>query len=281
MPSDLEKVSILVLSMKYVIAYIIGFLFSQSLLAQVNIHKVWIGEHHEYLDLRNGDTIIFASPGQVTKAIYHYDKEILSIPKSYTTTGATIAHMDDNAYRVINITNNLLELQAIDNAGQENSTLFRGQKQMVFTESTTVFNNSNKPFHFQKLYYEYHEWYTRLVTKILIDSIGIVYYTYGNHAQDDTSNKEYPKKGQLTKGQLNALITILKTSDINNFPSGYGNSGNANSILLGFYFNGMKVMSRGNVHLFPYLHRNLLEYLQGIPNTIILTQQYNPVIMGF
>jgi hypothetical protein len=267
--------------MKYVLAFVIGFMLSNSLLAQVNIHKVWIGEHHEYLDLRNSDTAIFASPGQVTKAIYHYENDVLRFPKSHPTTGSTIAYVDENAYKVINVTNSLLELHAIDNAGRQNNTLFQEQTKMVFTDSAIVLKVLNKPFHFQKLYYEYGEWYTRLVTKILIDSTGVVYHTHGNHAPDDTSNIEYPKKGQLTKAQLNELITILKTSDLNNFPSGYGNSGNANSIALGFYFNNSKVVSRGNVQLFPYLHRKLFEYLQNIPNSTILKQEYNAVRMGF
>ena len=280
MPSDLEKLSILALPMKYVIAFAFVFLWSHALFAQVTIHKVWIGEHHEYLDLRKNDTILFASPGQPTTAIYHYEKNILSIPRSYPATGNSPAHQDDNAYKVVTVTDNLLELHAIDNAGRENNTLFKGQTQIVFTDSATVFKNSNSPFRFQKLYYEHHEWYTRLVTKILIDSTGDVYYTYGNHAPEDTSNKEYPKKGQLTKTQLNELITILKKSDLSNIPTGYGNSGNANSIVLAFYYNNTKVISRGNINLFPYLHLNLLEFLQRVPNSVVLTQQYKPVIIG-
>jgi hypothetical protein len=266
--------------MKYVLAFVIGFLVPNSLMAQGNIHKIWIGEHHEYLDLRNSDTAIFASPGQVTQSVYHYEKDMLRFPKSYSTTGTTIAHVDENAYKVINATNGLLELHAIDNADRQNNTLFKEQTKMVFTDSAILFKNSTKPFHFQKLYYEYGEWYTRLFTKILIDSTGVVYYTRGNHAPDDTSNIEYPKKGQLTKAQLNELITILKTSDLHNFPTGYGNSGNANSVALCFYFNNTKVVSRGNVNLFPYLHRKLFEYLQNIPNSTFLKQEYNAVRMG-
>lgn len=267
--------------MKYLLLVILTTVLWYSALAQGNIHKVWIGEHHEYLDLRDTTIVLFANPGQSTRAIYHYEKNTLSIPRAYLATVSSSAHKDDNAYKVVTVTDNLLELHAIDNAGRENNTLFQGQKQMVFIDSATVFKNSTQPFLFQKLYYEYHEWYTGLITKILIDSTGVVYYNYGNHASDDTSNKEYPKTGLLTKAQLNEFVTILKTSDLNNIPTGYGNSGNANSVALGVYFNNAKVVSRGNIHLFPYLHLNLLEFLQRIPNSIVLTQQYNPVIMGF
>jgi hypothetical protein len=237
--------------------------------------------HHEYLDLRASDTASYASPGQITKAIYQYSNDTLRLPKTYQTTGTTITHQDDNSYKIIKLSKNSLELQAIDNNGRDNNTLFKHQKQMVFSDSATVFKNNNKSFRFQRLYYEYTEWYQKLVTKILIDSSGIVYYTRGNHAQDDTSIKEYPKTGQLKKAQLNELLTILKTGDLDNFPKTYGEGGTANSIALGFYYNNKTIISRGTEQQFPYAHRNLLVYLKGITNTVTLTQQYNPAWMGF
>ncbi len=262
--------------MKYPV-FIALILLSFSSLAQVNIHKVWIGEHHEYLDLGKNDTAKYDAPGPLTMIAYRYTGDTIRFPIAYRTGGITMAHTDSNAYNIVSLTNNTLELQVIHNEGRPHETIFANKKQMVFRDSASVFKKNNAPFRFQKLYYEMKEWYSGIITKLQVDSTGKVYYSQGNHPPGDSSNLEYPKLGQLTPVQLKALVQLLKTSELDSFPAQFGTGNSIDMVFFGFYYNNKVVTGRGATRNIPYVHRSLVEYIKSIIKTTAFKQLYEPV----
>ncbi len=258
--------------------YILIFLLASTVsCAQVTIHKVWIGEDNEYLDIKSKEIVQYKSwRWDCFGCGYIYSNDTISFPLRYLSND--VHHVQNNAHKIIKLTNDTLILERVEQRGEQNNTPYCCDKSKIYIDSLFYAKtNLSKPLTFKKLYYEIHEYNAGITDKIQIDSTGLIFYVHRKCNHADTSNLEFPKYAKLNSQQLGILINVLNTKNLDAFPSDLGVGNDADEAVLAFYYNDKYIVSEGMKSSIPQVYNDLTEYLSALVKQVSFKQSNTPI----
>jgi hypothetical protein len=234
------------------VSFIWLVLTSVCTFASPTIYKTWIGENLQYLKLTKDKANFYYGSKQNDYGVSYKDSTLIFIDYFYTS-GKTGRQHEDYIYKVVKLTNDTLIVSPLNDRA---SKLIGNKEQLLFIDKSTLYQTDLK---FQRLFFSGTPCLGSCPgMKIEIDSLGVTYF----FAESNTGDYKGLYKGKLSKKQLNKLIEILKTSELDRFPTELGKPMDAPTYNFKFSYNNKIKTSNG--YFVPYLDKPLLTYLLTI-----------------
>ena len=236
--------------------YILIVCSSISVFASPTIYKTWVGENLEFLQLKKNKGY-FANGDYLNNFSVSFKDSTLTLVQHFYVAGKIGRQNENYVFKVVQLSKDSLIISPLNARA---SSIFKHKKSIVFVDKSIIY----KPdLTFQKIYFSIDSKNEINPTlKLEIDSTGLIYFLSENRTGYD--NGLY--KGKLNNYELEELIEILKTSELDKFPTSLGGGFDAPIYNFKFYYNGKTKSSRGTD--IPYFNKPLKSFLLRIYDTI-------------
>lgn len=227
-----------------------------SVFASPTIYKTWVGENLEFLQLKKNKGY-FADGDYLNNFGVSFKDSTLILVQHFYVAGKIGRQNENYVFKVVLLSKDSLIISPSNDRAR---SLINHKKSFVFVDKSTIYKSD---LTFQKIYFSIvSKNEINPTLKLEVDSTGLIYFL----SENNTGYANGLYKGKLNNYELEELIEILKTSELDKFPISLGGGFDAPIYNFKFYFNGKTKSSRGTD--IPYFNKPLKSYLLSIYDKI-------------